>query len=189
MCDRHSPSSISRRGVAGLLAAGAGLVSAPLSASAKGASRAAANTLCLMCIDHKFAFGGFEFFHSRVGRDQFDLVALAGASLAGKTPRAPDRRFKFPDTFGALREHLIFAKAPAAKVLHPNIERVIVCDHLRCGAYENEYGAMTPDQEMARHHEVAVEVARWLAAPPLGLKSEFWIIHQQGQRPVKFYEH
>jgi hypothetical protein len=182
MCDRHSPSSISRRGVAGLLAAGVGLAAAPLQASAQDAAGRSADTLCLMCIDHKFAADAFKFFNSSrgPGPDQYDVVALAGASLAGITPRTG--KVPFPATFAALREQLIFAKQPAGKGLHPEIKRVVVFDHLGCGAYENEYGKLPIDQELVWHQRNAIKVKDWLASQ-LGLESSFWIIDTPGGNP------
>lgn len=189
MCSSHHPAGVSRRAAAGLLAAGAGLALAPLRASAQ----AATETLCIMCIDHKFVAGANQFFESADGprRGHYDVVALAGASLAGKHPRAPNRPFPFPATFAALREQLLFAKQPPTlgAALHPGITRVVVLDHLGCGAYENEYGRMTPAQEVIRHREVADQVRGWLASPEIGLQSSFWLIPSVGARAIPYPYH
>lgn len=181
MCDSHHPTGLSRRAAAGLLAAGAGLALMPLRASAQ----VTADTLCLMCIDHKFVKDAIAFFNSAdgPGEGKYDVVGLAGASLAGITPRN-GRRAQFHSTFGALREQLLFAKLPPGKGLHPNIRRVVVLDHLGCGAYENEYGPMTRDEEIAKHKGNADRVRPWLTS--LGLESQFWLIKDLGVPPAPY---
>src|ERR1700690_4492541 len=125
MLGSHHPHNISRRNFAGFVAAGTGLSLLPLRAS----TAADPTTLCIMCIDCRYVNNAVSFFNQRVvGPQNYDLVALAGASLAAKLTT-------FPGTFAGMWEEV-----SVATLLHRNIKNVIVLDHRDCGAYNNVYG-------------------------------------------------
>jgi hypothetical protein len=169
MCDHH-PTDISRRGFAGLAALGVGLSLLPRQAFAQ--VEPPGDTLCLMCIDHWYAADAIAFFDLHAGRKNYDLVSLAGASLAAiKTTN-------FPDTYLGLWEQVAFAQKPASgepQLLHPSIKNVTVLDHMNCGAYKAEFGPnLTREQELRKHFDVANEVGPLFGAK--GLNTNIWLL-------------
>jgi hypothetical protein len=129
MCTSHHSSglhssAISRRGFGALALAGAGVALLPLRARA-----ADIEALAIMCIDYRLVDDAVRFFDSdRHLSRQYDLVALAGASLAAVAPA-------FPSSGAAFWDHVAIARQ-----LH-NIKRVVVLDHRQCGAYKVQFGS------------------------------------------------
>jgi hypothetical protein len=168
MCDHH-PTDISRRGFAGLAALGAGLSLLPAEVLAGSAEADAPTFFCLMCIDYRFPGTGVNFFNGKAGVENYDLVSLAGAGLATFSPS------KFPLETPALWEQL-----GAARTLHENIARVIVLDHMGCGAYKVEFGEMTRDREMEKHTEVANKIGPLFEAK--GLRTDIWLLDDMNRQ-------
>jgi hypothetical protein len=130
MCTLHNQSDISRRGFATLVLAGAslGLLSLPVRAAGHTAA------LCIMCIDYRLVNGEVGFFNTqpwlpRTG--DYDVTALAGASLAGVLT-------KFPEAVPGFWKQIELARQ-----LHA-IENVVVLDHMQCGAYEQQFNGGKP---------------------------------------------
>ena len=153
----------------GLLAAaggvlGAGLLSAP-------ARSATVTALAITCIDYRLVDDTTRFFASQKLTNDYDLVALAGASLAAVSPRFPSSNAAFWDHVGI------------AKQLH-HIKKVVVVDHRECGAFNVAFGkdfksSGTP--ELAQHREVMLQVTARLAKNHPELASEFYLMDLKGQ--------
>jgi hypothetical protein len=169
----HRPHDISRRGFTGLLAAGTGLTLFPMHAHGQ-RNLLSPKTLCVMCIDYRFDDDGMAFFNEMVrGRpvrfpnESFDLVAVAGASLAGYFPSPPLSPMKAP--------HSLQEQSSFAKYAHGSIEKVIVLDHRDCGAYKEVFGPVAPGvPEFNQHKMVAQAVQPWFTAR--SLTSEFYLM-------------
>jgi carbonic anhydrase-like protein len=163
MCNKHDEPDLSRRHFTTLgLAAGAALSLIPIRASAK----AKIDALCIMCIDYRLVDEAIHFFDGHVGKDDYDLVALAGASLAGVGPA-------FPTSVGAFWNHIDIAKQ-----LH-DISRVVILDHRECGAYEVQYGSLYQDfgvPELEQHREIMKLVKAEFERRRVGLPVEFWLM-------------
>ena len=170
MCSSDHATNISRRGFTGLAAFGLGLSLLPARAWAQNAKDANPTALGLMCIDYRYVNYGVDFFNKQAGSENFDDVALTGASLAAYSPSA------FPDLTPAFWEQLA-----AARTLHPNISRVLILDHMRCGAYRVQFGDMTPEQERKKHLEVAETVTPLFGAR--GLRADVWLLDDPTQPP------
>lgn len=141
MCTDHRVHGISRRSFAVMALAGAGVGLIPFDARAAGQIDA----LCIMCIDYRLVDRGVSYFDGYVGPGNFDIVALAGASLAGVSPRV------FVPTGPGFWQQM-----NVARDLH-TISRVIVLDHMECGAYWAEFNGgqpMKPEDEYPLHVQV-----------------------------------
>lgn len=161
----HSSHDISRRGFMGLATAGLSLL--PLRAWAD----ATPTTLCVICIDCRFVVSAVNFFEGKIGRQKYDLVALAGASLAAKFTS------QFPGEYPGL-----WGQVGIASLVHPTISSVIVVDHRDCGAYKYIYGEPPdPDTETAQHLKVMKEVQPWFVARKLS--TQFWLMERDGTMP------
>jgi hypothetical protein len=166
MCNQHSSTDLTRRGFAGLAALGAGMALLPAGARAALGAGERPTVFAVQCIDYRFVADAQKFFTSSAGAKNFDLVSLAGASLAGiKTDALPNE------------EPAFWEQVAAARKLHPAISKVIVLDHLTCGAYKVAFPDMKPDQESAKHQEVAEQV--YNRFQDMGLPSEFWLLNDQ----------
>jgi hypothetical protein len=137
----HRHSGISRRGFGTMALAGAGLALLPLRARAS----ADIEALCITCIDYRFVTTDVKFFDSPppdgLGlAHEYDLVALAGASLAAVS-------LSFPASIGALWDHIAIARS-----LH-HIKRVVVLDHRDCGAYKEAFRTDYKGEEEYRQHQ------------------------------------
>jgi len=170
MCDHH-PTDFSRRGFAGLAALGAGLSLLPARALAQTPKAAGPRFLGVMCIDYRFTMIAQAVFNSQAGIGGYDLVALAGASLAANSPWA------FPNETPGFLEQLAVARS-----LHQDIANVLVLDHMQCGAYKVVFGNMTAEQERAKHNEVARAVGPLLGAN--GLKARFYLAEADATVPT-----
>lgn len=157
MCMNHGPHAISRRGFAAFAAGAAAVGLLPRRGLAAGSIEA----LCIMCIDYRLVDSGVGFFDDRVGHGKYDIVALAGASLAGVSPNL----FK-PTVPG------FWQQIDVARDLH-EIRKVVVLDHMDCGAYKEEFNGgqpMPPDEERKKHLEMMTLVKRNFVARPWGPK-------------------
>lgn len=171
MCTDHQFQGISRRGFAAMAVAGAGLTLLPtrLSAAAK------IDALCIMCIDFRLVDTGVHFFDTTVGTGDYDFVALAGASLAG----VPTTQFN-PTDQG------FWIQVATATNLH-EIQRVVVLDHMDCGAYAAVYNGgkpMDPDAERAAHRRVMQQVNDIFFDPNAGWRKR---LTKPAPKGIEFY--
>jgi len=146
----------------------AGLAALPLRA------RAAANieALAVTCIDYRLVDDAIRFLDDeRHLRKEFDLVALAGASLAAVAPA-------FPASGAAFWDHVAIAKQ-----LH-NIQRVVLLDHRDCGAYKVQFGSRFADDgsaELEQHRGIMRLVAAEFERRKIDLPLEFYLMALDGK--------
>lgn len=128
---------LSRRGLLGALALGAGLGLAAGPAGASGHAEA----LLLTCMDFRLVDDIERYMEARGLKDRYDHVVLAGASLGGLNDRFP--------TWG----DVFWTHLDLAIELH-EAHRVIVLDHRDCGAYRmilGEAAVKDADAELKAH--------------------------------------
>jgi carbonic anhydrase len=173
MCDHH-PTDISRRGFAGMAALGAGLSLLPLRAAAQ--TLAAPTVLCVTCIDYRYVNKAVSFFNQPdiAGPDNYDIVALAGASLAAYNPWA------FPSESAGFWEQVA-----AARALHTGITRIVLLDHMTCGAYKVQFANLPPYDEKLKHIEVARTVGPILGAK--GLPAKIFLAESPTSDPIPIW--
>ncbi|GEM_PF-2548688 len=175
-CGHDHSGGLSRRGFGTLLLAGA--ASSVLPAGAKAAADCPKVTpvpaLAVMCIDYRLVNDYTGFFNGPKGPGlkKYDLVSLAGASLACGS------RTTFKETVEGF-----YQQVGAAWTLH-RIQNVVFVDHLDCGAFKVEFNRgcdfASPEAERAKHIEVMRHVVdefpRRIAnmhLPKIGL--DFWL--------------
>jgi carbonic anhydrase len=137
------------------------------------------DTLCITCIDYRFVNKDVTWLNTELGLDfdNWDVVALAGASLAAIPTRVPQNPAAFWD------------QIKIAKDLH-KIKSIILLDHIDCGAYRVAYGKPPPpaepvlpeDEEWAKHREVLPQVAGMLRRD-YGFTVSSWVMPLEG-RPI-----
>jgi carbonic anhydrase len=152
-----------------LLGLGAGALSVGLmTCEADGATVTA---LGITCIDYRLVDDAVKFFASLKLTNDYDEVALAGASLAAVSA-------KFPSSNAAFWDHVAIAKQ-----LHA-IKKVIVVDHRDCGAYKVAFGKDYKGEgaaELAQHKNVMTEVKARLRKLHPDLASEFYLMSLDGK--------
>lgn len=166
MCSANHDVAISRRGVAALFAGAAAITLLPLRARAAGPVEA----LGLTCIDVRLVDDAVRFFAQLGLANDYDEVALAGASLAAVSP-------KFPSANSAFWDQLAIAKD-----LH-HIKKVVVLDHRDCGAYKVAFGkdyAGEPAAETAQHKTVMMSLQTAMTQMHPDLTSEFYLMALDG---------
>jgi LmbE family N-acetylglucosaminyl deacetylase len=154
MCQAHDPAGVvSRRGFVRLagLGLGAAVVTGfrPDPAQANGMARA----LMLSCMDYRLVDDLVNFMAAHDYHDNYDHIALAGASLAVVN-----------DAFAEWHQ-VFWDHVQLAKDLH-GITEVIVIDHRDCGAYRlalSEAAVDTAEKETAAHRDALQEFARQMA--------------------------
>jgi carbonic anhydrase len=168
MCPSLYPSEITRRGFAAWTVAGAGLALLPVRA------RASANieALAVMCIDYRLVDKAVRFFDDeRRLSGEYDLVALAGASLAAVSPA-------FPSSGAAFWDHIAIAQK-----LH-NIKRVVLLDHRQCGAYKVQFGDQYAEggaAEFEQHRGVMKRAKAEFERRKIDLPVEFHLMALDGK--------
>lgn len=175
MCDHDHSGDLSRRGFGGLILAGAASSILPATAEAAGdcPTVTPVPALGVMCIDYRLPTPSVDFFNRQIGVKKYDIMALAGASLACGSEHA------FEKTVEAFYEQV-----KAAWTLH-RIQRVVFLDHMSCGAFKVEFNNACdfnpPSAEYAYHLQVKQRVltefptrTRQMGLPAIGL--DFWII-------------
>jgi hypothetical protein len=173
MCELHDKpvlsSGISRRGFTAMAAAGAGLSLLPIRARAAGV---AIQGVGIMCIDYRVIDPAVAFFDHQL-KGSYDLVATAGASLASVSQM-------FPASVDAL-----WNQVKIAHTLH-DIKRVVVLDHRKCGAYQQEFGPRYNEDggagELEQHHEIMLRMKTQFAERgflALGLHLEFFLMTEK----------
>jgi hypothetical protein len=137
------------------------------------AARAAADidALAVMCIDYRLVDHAVGFFDDeRKLRGQYDLVALAGASLAAVAPA-------FPASSAAFWDHVSIAWQ-----LH-NIKRIVMLDHRQCGAYKVQFGSYYVEggtAELEQHRGVMKLAAAEFERRKIALPLEFYLMALDG---------
>lgn len=170
MCDLHAiapKTALTRRSFAGLATGAAALTLMPLRAKASGKVEAMGVT----CIDYRLVDDAVRFFDGLGLTNEYDALALAGASLAAVSP-------KFPKANAAFWDQLAISKE-----LH-HIKKVILLDHRDCGAYKVAFGkefAAGHNAETAQHKSVmeSLKVALTQMHPDLG--AEFYLMALDGK--------
>ena len=167
MCIEHDQSrGISRRRLGTMLAGATGLALLPMAARA-----ANVDTLCVTCIDYRFVSKDVTWLNTelKLAFNNLDLVALAGASLAGIITRIPQNP-------SALWDQISLAMS-----LH-HINKVVLLDHMDCGAYKAAFG--NPDQppynELAEHKRVMPIVAKAIRNSPYRLQAACYLMLLEG---------
>ena len=105
---------------------------------AEAAAAGSTEALLLSCMDYRLVDDIEKYMSGRGLRDKYDHIVLAGASLGAVTD-------KFPAWNETFWEHL-----DVAIKLHA-IHKVIVMDHLDCGAYKEIFGAAKVADPKAEH--------------------------------------
>lgn len=126
--------------------------------------------LALTCMDYRLADAIAPFLARQSLAHNYDQVALAGASLAGVSP-------KFPSSNAAVWDHVAIAKQ-----LH-HIKKLVVIDHRDCGAYKVAFGkdfAAARDAETAQHKTVMLQFQAMLKQKHPDLGSEFYLMALDG---------
>jgi len=155
MCEHHGPS---RRHLFSLAGDAFALSALPYAASASGHIEA----LGFTCIDYRLVDEEVAFFHKQGLTNEYDTLALAGASLAAVSPA-------FPSSNAAFWDHVAISKK-----LH-GIKKIVVVDHRDCGAYKVAFGkdfAASGGAELAQHKGVMSKLQTELKTrhPDLGLE-------------------
>ncbi len=110
--------------------------------------------MALTCIDYRLVDDSVKFFDGMQLTNEYDLVALAGASLAGVSPKFPSSNAAFWDQASSI-----------SQTLH-HIKKVIALDHRDCGAYKVAFGKDVATEhvaETAQHRTVMLQLKAQLA--------------------------
>jgi len=124
------------------------------------------DALAFSCIDFRLVSEAVKFFDTDIRPKDYDLLALAGASLGAVSP-------KFPSSNAAFWNHVEIAKS-----LH-HIKKVVVLDHRDCGAYKVAFGkefAAEHNAETAQHKSMMLQLKGALAQKHPELASEFYLM-------------
>ncbi len=149
----------------GALAAGTGLSLLPNIVRA-----AEIEALAFSCIDFRLVDSAVKFFDANEQPKDYDLLALAGASLGAVSP-------VFPSSNEAFWSHVDIARS-----LH-HIKKVVVLDHRDCGAYKVAFGkdyASEHDAETAQHKIEMEKLKAQLARKHPDLASEYYLMSLDG---------
>ncbi|HWA90030.1 MAG TPA: hypothetical protein VG889_08355 [Rhizomicrobium sp.] len=175
MCEQHdhahdsAETGLSRRSLGLLALAAGGMTLVPF-----GAKAAEVDNLAIMCIDFRLVDQSIKWLNSHMPAAskpprtrEYDLVALAGASLAGVAAGLFE-----PTTHGFWQQ--VFA----ADKLH-DIKRVYVLDHMGCGAFKEEFNNGV-DLPAARERKLHIDMmtaldAKLRAYYPELTTREFWL--------------
>jgi hypothetical protein len=167
MCLNHdmpwSPANVSRRTFGGLIAGAFVLGALPAQASE-------IEALALTCIDYRLVGDNVRFIDGMGLHNNWDQVALAGASLAAVSP-------KFPSSNQAFWDHVVIARK-----LH-HVRKLIVVDHRDCGAYKVAFGrafSNYPEGEEAQHKGVMEKLKAELGKKHPDLDSEYYLMALDG---------
>jgi hypothetical protein len=163
MCEHHHGAA-TRRGLFSL--AGGAVAALPMAANAA----AHIEALGFTCIDYRVVDEAAAMFHKQHLTDQYDMLALAGASLGAVSPL-------FPSSNAAFWDHVDIAKK-----LH-NIKKVVVVDHRDCGAYKIAFGKNyvgSGAAELAQHKGVMQKMQTMLKQKHPELGSEFYLLGLDG---------
>ncbi|HEX4533489.1 MAG TPA: carbonic anhydrase [Rhizomicrobium sp.] len=127
--------------------------------------------LAFSCIDYRLVDDTVRFLDGHIQPKEYDILALAGASLGAVSA-------KFPSSNAAFWDHVDIAKS-----LH-HIKKVVVVDHRDCGAYKVAFGkdfAAAHDAETTQHRNVMMELKAALAKKHPDLGSELYLMSLDGK--------
>ena len=174
MCEAHETAvhaehdtALTRRNFAGLAAGAAALTLMPLRARASGAIVAMGVT----CIDYRLVDDAVRFFDGLGLTNEYDALALAGASLAAVSPKFPSSNKAFWDQLAISRD------------LH-SIRKVIFLDHRDCGAYKVAFGknfAGGHNAETEQHKQVMQAAKDAVLQMQPELEAEFYLMALDGK--------
>lgn len=156
-----------RRGVFSLAAGMAALAALPQAASGSGHIEA----LGFTCIDYRVVDEAAALFAKMKLTNEYDMLALAGASLGAMSTAFPSANTAFWDQLAI------------AKKLH-DIKKVVVVDHRDCGAYKVAFGkdyAGSGTAEAAQHKGVMTQLKTALAARHPDLGSQYYLLALDGK--------
>lgn len=132
------------------------------------------DALVLSCIDFRFHEGFLEKVKSELGVENFDLVALAGGAKNIVSPA--DRKFS----------DVVFWNIEIAAKLH-EIKKVILTNHMDCGAYEgsNSFGSR---EDEINFHKTELSFAREMIRKKFpDLDIEVYLVYKEGSE-IKLLE-
>jgi len=165
MC-KHHHGVATRRGLLSLASGALAFSALPYQAQAA----AHIEALGFTCIDYRVVDEAVALFHQQHLTNQYDMMALAGASLGAVSPLFPSSNAAFWDHIGI------------AKKLH-NIKKVVVVDHRDCGAYKIAFGknyAGSGAAELAQHKGVMGKMQAMLKEKHPDLGGEFYLLALDG---------
>jgi hypothetical protein len=149
----------------------AGLSALALGALPRTAGAAEIEALCICCIDYRLVDNAVHFFDvTRKLSHSYDIVALAGASLAAVAPA-------FPSSNAAFWDHVAIARQ-----LH-HIRRVVVLDHRDCGAYKVQFGSQyagSGEPELEQHRNIMKLTKAEFERRKIDLPLEFYLMGLNG---------
>jgi carbonic anhydrase len=128
------------------------------------------DALAFCCIDYRLVDPAVKFFDTHEKPQNYDILALAGASLGAVSD-------KFPASNEAFWSHVDIAKS-----LH-HIKKVVVLDHCDCGAYKVAFGKDYQSEskaETAQHKEIMEKLKAQLAQKHPDLGYEAWLMALDG---------
>lgn len=132
--------------------------------------RLEADALVLSCVDFRLNDNVACVLAEKGLTGRYDLVALAGGSLAVTNDLFPS----FSATFWA---HVAFLKN-----LH-NFKRIIIIDHRNCGMYRMVFGrdlSKTPDEERELHMKISTKLKGQIEEKYPELQVEIWLMALDG---------
>jgi carbonic anhydrase len=164
MCT-HYHNAIDRRHLGSLFLGVAGATLLPRAAFAADKIKA----LCVTCIDFRFLNKDTAYIANDLALfKDADILALAGASLSGVSKM-------FKDSVPAFWEQVSLARK-----LH-QIEKVVVIDHRKCGAFDAEFGVPpNRDAETTQHRDVMIRLANAFKENRIPLPLEFYLMPLEG---------
>jgi carbonic anhydrase len=171
MCE-HSENHDGKRGLSRRNFASLALGAASLAAFPMAARGSEIEALCVCCIDYRLVDNAVHFFDvdQRLSHN-FDLVALAGGSLAAVAPA-------FPSSGAAFWDHVAIAQQ-----LH-HIKRVVVLDHRDCGAYKVQFGSQfagSGEPELEQHRGVMKLAKAEFERRKIALPVEYYLMGLNGK--------
>jgi len=181
MCESldHSARGLSRRNFAALAVAGGAVSLLGLGARAaeSKAEPKPLAALAITCIDYRYISHEVNWLDTKVGLKQYDLTALAGASLASVSQM-------FPASVDALWNHINIART-----LHA-VKKVMVFDHHDCGAFKQEFGPNYAGEGTAELNQHVGVMKRMKAEfigrgwSDLGVGLEFYFFSSENNPPT-----
>jgi hypothetical protein len=180
---KHDSNGLTRRIFGAAALAGLAASAVPLAARAADPDDVPKDlVLALTCIDYRLVNDAVTFFNKLPpGSGKYDLVVLAGASLA-----AASEGMFLPTVAG------FWQQFGAAYALH-KIKKLVVLDHMGCGAFNVQFNGgnkLDPVRERALHIEVMTHLKAILPmraegqGVPRNIPVEFYLASNPERLPV-----
>lgn len=123
--------------------------------------------LVLFCIDFRFHEGFLEKIKNELGTESFDIVALAGGAKNIVSPESQ----AFVD--------VVFRNLEISAKLH-EIKKVILTNHIDCGAYGGSQSFNSPEEEI-NFHKSELSRARAIVQKQFPkLDIEVYLVYKEG---------